>query len=66
MIKSERGSFEINGVIMDVIADYGMLTESIIKSVPEDIRLHIAGMLTEMLRLGIEQAMKGGEEKRKV
>lgn len=65
MIKSERGSVEINGRIMDVIADYGMLTEGIIKSVPEDIRLHIAGMLTEMLRLAIENTLKGGEKNEK-
>lgn len=65
MIKSERGSVEISGGIVDVITEYGMLSEGLINSVPENIRLHTAAMLTEMLQLAIENTLKGGEENEK-
>lgn len=65
MIKTERGSTEISGSVMDVIADYGIISEGILKSVPDDIRLHVASMLGEMLKLAIENAAKGGEENEK-
>lgn len=65
MIKSEQGTTEINGSVMDIIADYGVISEGILKSVQDDIRLHVASMLGEMLKLAIENVMKGGEENEK-
>lgn len=62
MIKTERGSTEISGSVMDIIADYGVLSEGILKGVPDGIRLHVASMLGEMLKLAIENAAKGGDE----
>lgn len=66
MIKTERGSTEISGSVMDVIADYGIISEGILRSVQDDIRLHVAMDLMEMLKTAIERTMrKGGEENEK-
>ena len=62
MIKSERGSVEIKGHMAECLAEFGMLVKHFILSVPENYRLMIMEELGNQMKLGIELAMKGGEE----
>ena len=66
MIKCGRESGAIvNGNVMECLAEFGLLAECIIKGAPEDLRLHVAMDLTNMLKTAIERTTKGGEENEK-
>ena len=67
MIKCDRESGAIvDGNVMECLVEFGVLAECIIEGAPEDLRLHVAMNLTNMLKTAIERATKGGEKKRKV
>lgn len=70
MIKCDWESVvEIKGTMADCLAEYGVLSEQLIRSVPEIARGRVAKALARQLRLAVENAlevndhtMKGGEE----
>lgn len=70
MIKCDwENVVEIKGTMADCLAEYGVLSEQLIKSVPKIARGHVAKALAHQLRIAVEnalevndQATKGGEE----
>ena len=65
MIKSERGSVEINGYMVECLAEYDMLTERLILAAPENVRTHVAAEIVNAVKNAVEKTMKGGEENEK-
>lgn len=66
MIKCDRESGAIvNGNVMECLAEFGLLAECLIEGAPEDLRLHVAMDLTNMLKTAIDRATKGGEKNEK-
>jgi len=60
MIKCEWAKrVEISGNLKDCIAEYGVLSEQLIKCVPETKRLIVAKSLAKQLELAIENAIEG-------
>lgn len=63
MIKSDKESgVVVDGNVMECLAEFGMLAESMIEGAPEGLRLQVAMHLANMLKTVIERTMKGGEK----
>lgn len=62
MIKCDHGKGYINGNVAECLAEFGILVRHFILSAPDEYRLMIMEELGNQIKLGIELAMKGGEE----
>lgn len=65
MIKSERGSVEINGYMVECLVEYQMLTKRLILAAPENVRPHVAAEIVNAVKKAVEETMKGGEKNEK-
>lgn len=62
MIKCEWESVvEIKGTICECLAEYGVLSEQLIRSVPKKYRGRVAKDLAKQLRMAVENTFEGGE-----
>lgn len=63
MIKCDWESVvEIKGTMADCLAEYGVLSEQLIRSVPRIQRGSVAKALAKQLRLAVENALEVGDE----
>lgn len=63
MIKCDLGKnvVQIKGTIFDCLAEYGVLSEQLIRYVPTKNRGSVAKALAKQLWLAVENALEGGE-----
>lgn len=66
MIKCDWESVvEIKGTMADCLAEYGVLSEQLIKSVPKIARGRVAKALAHQLRLAVENALEVNDHAKK-